>query len=289
MENKIYPKIKNVVFLCLLFLGLQLVLGFLSGLLLVKMNLPGDSVVSGIILIFINLAAFGIVLFIGFRKTRRNFFEVFKLRGVSAFLWISVIIFTPGFIIVISELDNLLNFLLPMPELFNDIFDSMIAGHTLIIAVIYIGIVPAFAEEFFFRGLILDGFTRNYSERKAIIVSALFFGLVHLNPWQFLSAFLMGLAASWICIKTRSIWLCVYIHFFNNTLYTITVRYENFIPIKGFNSNFVEPGVFQPLWFTLSGFALMAAGTFMLLKGTNILPMPLFPMKRRYAIFQERR
>ena len=267
MENKIYPKIKNAVFLCFLFLGIQLILGLLSGFIQKILQFPDDSFFSGILSILVNLIAFGIVLFAGFKKTNRKFNEVFKFKKLSVFLWISIFIFTPGLIIVISELDNLLNYFLPMPELFNDFFGSIMSEHVLILAIIYIGIIPAFAEELFFRGLILDGFIRNYSKRKAIILSALLFGLIHLNPWQFLSAFIMGLIASWICIETGSIWLCIYIHFFNNTLYTITVRYEELIPIKGFNSNFAVPGEFQPLWFTLSGLAVMVIGALMLIKG----------------------
>ena len=266
MENKIYPKILNAVLLCLLFLGIQFVLGLILGLLQIILQSPDDSVLSGIFSIFVNLITFGIVLFIGFRKAKRKFNEVFKFKNVSPFLWISIIIFTAGLVVVTSELDNLLNHFLPMPEFFTDLLGSMMSEQALIIAIIYIGILPAFAEEMFFRGLILDGFIKNYSKRKAIIISALLFGLIHLNPWQFLSAFIMGLFTAWICIETGSIWLCIYIHLFNNTLYTITVRYKEFIPIKGFNSNYAAPGEFQPLWFTLSGLAVLAIGMVMLIK-----------------------
>jgi membrane protease YdiL (CAAX protease family) len=183
------------------------------------------------------------------------------------FLWIATIVFMTGFVIVLSETDNLLNYILPMPEMFSDLFETLMARQILILAIIVIGIIPAFTEELFFRGLILDGLKNNYSKRKAILISALLFGIIHLNPWQFCGGFIIGLISAWICIETNSILLSIYIHFFNNVLYTITVKYKELIPIKGFNNNFTTPVVFQPLWFDLTGLAILIIGTIMLIQG----------------------
>ena len=59
----------------------------------------------------------------------------------------------------------------------------------------------------------------------------------------------------------------IYIHFFNNALYTVTMKYRELIPIKGFNSNFVTPVEFQPMWFNLAGLILLVMGIIMLVKG----------------------
>ena len=267
MENKTYPKIKNAVLLCLLFLGISLGLGLVIGIIQLLLNLSDTSIFVGVLTILASIIPFGIVILIGFKKSKRQFNEVFKFNEVSPFLWVAIVIFMIGFVIVTSETDNLLNYILPMPEIFRNIFESLMGNHIFIISIITVGIIPAFAEELFFRGLILDGFTKNYSKRKAIIISAVLFGLIHLNPWQFYAGFIIGLISVWICIETNSILLCMYIHFFNNTLYTITIRYRGLIPIKGFNSNFVTPVEFQPLWFTLSGLVILIMGSIMLIKG----------------------
>lgn len=73
-------------------------------------------------------------------------------------------------------------------------------------------------EEILFRGIILDGFLKNYSPRKAIIWSAIIFGLIHMNPYQFIGATLVGILMGWIYWRTRSLWLCILIHFVNNAL-----------------------------------------------------------------------
>jgi len=267
MEIKIYPTIKNAILLCLLFLGIQIGLGFLIGIFQTIFNLSDVSLLVGVLTDLANIISFGIVLLIGFKKTKRKFNEVFKFNKVSGFLWIAIIVFMIGFVIVTSELDNLLNYILPMPEMFKNLFETLMAEQIFIIAIITVGIIPAFAEELFFRGLILDGLKNNYSKRKAILISALLFGLIHLNPWQFYGGFIIGLISAWICIETNSILLSIYIHFFNNVLYTITVRYKELIPIKGFNNNFATPVDFQPLWFDLTGLIILIIGTIMLIKG----------------------
>ena len=267
MENKIYPTIKNAILLCLLFLGIQLGLGFLIGVFQIIFSLPETSLLVGVLTALTSIISFGIVLWMGFRKTKRKFNEVFKFNKISSFLWIAIMVFMIGFVMVSSEIDNLLNYILPMPEMFRDVFETLMAEQIFVIAIISVGIIPAFTEELFFRGLILDGLKNNYSKRKAIIISALLFGIIHLNPWQFYGAFIIGLISAWVCIKTNSILLSIYIHFFNNALYTVTVKYKDLIPVKGFNSNFATPVIFQPWWFDVSGLVILIMGTLMLIKG----------------------
>jgi membrane protease YdiL (CAAX protease family) len=267
MDEKIYPSIKNAILLCLLFLAIQIVLGLLIGVLRIVFKISDISLFFGVLTALTSIISFGIVLLIGFKKTKRKFNDVFKFNKVSPFLWIAMVIFMAGFVIVSSEFDNILNFILPMPEMFKNIFEALMAEQIFPVALIVMAIIPAFTEELFFRGLILDGFNRNYTQRKALLLSALFFGIIHLNPWQFLSGFIIGLFSAWVCINTNSIWLSIYIHLFNNALYTMTVKFKNLIPIKGFNANNAIPVVFQPLWFDLTGVAILIVGIILLKKG----------------------
>jgi len=267
MENKIYPTIKNSILLCLLILVIQTGLGIIIGVSEITSRLSDVPLIAGVLIVLSSIISFGIPLLVGFRKTKRKFNEVFKFNRISAFLWIAITVFMTGFVIVISEIDNLLNYFLPPPERFRYLFETLMAEQPLIMSIIAIGIIPALTEELFFRGLVLDGLKNNYSKRKAIILSALLFGIIHLNPWQFLSGFIMGLIAAWICIETNSILLCLFIHFFNNALYAITIRYKELIPIKEFNSNFSASAEFQPLWVDLSGLLILIIGIIMLIKG----------------------
>ncbi len=144
MGNKIYPTIISSILLCLLFIGIQIVLGLFIGFFQIVFGFSNDSLVMGALTALTSIISFGIVLLIGFFKTKRKFNEVFKFNKVSTFLWIAIIVFMAGFAIVTSELDNLLNYFLPMPDMFRDIFESLMAKQMFIIAIIIIGIIPRF-------------------------------------------------------------------------------------------------------------------------------------------------
>jgi len=81
-------------------------------------------------------------------------------------------------------------------------------------------------EELFCRGILLRGLLFHISPAKAIFWSALMFGIMHLNPWQAIPAFLLGLLMGWIYWRTNSLWSVILIHFVNNGFsFLITVLY----------------------------------------------------------------
>ncbi|MDR1029701.1 MAG: CPBP family intramembrane metalloprotease [Treponema sp.] len=265
MENKIYPRIKNAVLLCLLFLGMQIGFGLLLGIIIGIFGIGTESIFYGIGNILLQLISFGIVILIGFKKTKQRFNVVFKFNRVSFGLWLAVVVFMIGFVILSSELDNILKVIhfLPMPLFLQNTFEIIMVKQIFIISIILVGVIPAFCEEMFFRGILLTGFQENYSEKKAVLMSALLFGIIHLNPWQFVSAFIIGIFSAWICIKTRSIVLSIYIHIFNNIIAVIALKYKEIVPIKGFNTAYSEQ-TFQPLWFDIIGIVITILGIILL-------------------------
>ena len=62
----------------------------------------------------------------------------------------------------------------------------------------------------------------------AIVVSALFFAVIHANPWQALNAFLIGLMMGYVYYKTGSLILTMVIHFVNNGTSVILSNIEQF-------------------------------------------------------------
>jgi membrane protease YdiL (CAAX protease family) len=266
MENKSYPGIKNAILLCLLLLGIQVGAGLVFGVFLGLFRLENDSMINGVGIIFINLLTFGLVILIGYKKTHKKFNEVFMFNKVPLNLWIAVIVFMFGLVILSSELDNLLNYILPMPDFLLDVFDSVLANEYIVISIVLAGIVPAFVEEMLFRGVILSGFKENYSQKKAIIASSILFGLIHLNPWQFVTAFIVGIICAWVCLQTKSILPCIYMHLFNNLLSVLAMKYGGIVSIKGFNTAYNDQA-FQPLWFNATGIVLTGIGIWLFFIG----------------------
>lgn len=77
-------------------------------------------------------------------------------------------------------------------------------------------IVPAFAEEFVFRGVVLQSM-RRYGDAFAVGVSALLFACLHGNMTQMPFALVLGIVMGVLVIYTGSIWTGIFIHIFNNT------------------------------------------------------------------------
>jgi len=79
-------------------------------------------------------------------------------------------------------------------------------------------ILPAIFEEFTHRGLLLSGLEYRGSERTAILLSAVLFGLMHTNPAQMIYATFGGILFAYVVIKTDSIIPAMCAHFANNAI-----------------------------------------------------------------------
>lgn len=90
-------------------------------------------------------------------------------------------------------------------------------GTDIVVTLIATAIVPAFSEEFLFRGVLL-GKLRNFGNGFAIFVSALLFALFHGNIGQIPFAFVGGLVMGFMTVKTNSMLPAMTTHFLNNLL-----------------------------------------------------------------------
>lgn len=105
--------------------------------------------------------------------------------------------------------------LYPPPDWLQELLEDMIDTSSIWAFMSLVVAAPLF-EELIFRGIILDGFLKQYSVWKSILWSAFFFGLFHLNPWQFITAMGLGVFIGWIYHRTRSLLPCIAIHAFAN-------------------------------------------------------------------------
>lgn len=75
----------------------------------------------------------------------------------------------------------------------------------LALALLAAAVTPAIAEETLFRGFALTSFQRGLTPRRAIILSSLIFALVHLQPFNFIPLFAIGLLFGFITYRSESI------------------------------------------------------------------------------------
>ncbi|KAA6331689.1 hypothetical protein EZS27_019736 [termite gut metagenome] len=158
------------------------------------------SMLTGNILILIYLWKFG---YIG---TKRYLWFPVPARC----LLLSVLIIFPA----IFLLDYLLSCLAWLPDIMKQEFDRIQSEWFGIVLITIIG--PVF-EEILFRGTITKILLNHYSPTKALLISALLFGVIHINPVQILGAGLIGLLLAWIYYKTASLLPCLIIHIINNS------------------------------------------------------------------------
>jgi len=87
-----------------------------------------------------------------------------------------------------------------------------------------LAVLPAVCEELAFRGLLLSGFRHIGHKWRAIVFSALFFGLAHGILQQSLIACVVGVVLGYLAVQTGSILPCLVFHVLHNTLALATTR-----------------------------------------------------------------
>lgn len=87
-------------------------------------------------------------------------------------------------------------------------------------------------EEFVCRGVLL-AHLRRYGDWWAILMTAMLFGLMHMNFYQSPYAFLMGIVLAFVTVKTESLRCAVLIHMINNTISTVNEMATAFLPTLG--------------------------------------------------------
>lgn len=109
---------------------------------------------------------------------------------------------------------NLISMLFAQNEISNKIY-SVTEGKPFLLSLLVIAGIPAFFEESVYRGCFFNGYSKK-SPLKAIFLSALFFGLMHLNFNQFSYAFAMGMVFCFLVEGTDSIFTSMIVHFVIN-------------------------------------------------------------------------
>lgn len=257
-SSKPYPNLPQAF-------GLLGIVILLLALLSVPIQLIGESfqlslAQQPLVLAIANTLAIGLTLLWGTRRAEASWQEIFPLAPMNASLLLPMTLTIIGMNILLSECDNILRLVLPVPvwlaELFKGLFDSSNSLWSSILALV---IVAPVTEEFLFRGLILRGLLGNFTVRNAIIFSALLFALLHMNPWQFISAAIAGILFGWWLVETRSLLPCLYGHALHNGLPVIAISLLQ-LQIPGYTTELASTVEFQPLWFDALGVILTFAG-----------------------------
>ena len=100
-----------------------------------------------------------------------------------------------------------------------------------ILAFISVAILAPIVEEIIFRGIIFNEADKYKGGAFPIIISALLFGLAHMQPIQIVYTFIVGLIFGFVYSKTHSLLIVMFLHMLNNLLTLFPEPFSTFISI----------------------------------------------------------
>ncbi len=103
----------------------------------------------------------------------------------------------------------------------NKSYGDLLNAHSVfegVFVVIIVAVVPAICEETMFRGFIQRSFEFKMKPVWAALITAVFFGLYHLNPYELIPLMMLGFYFGFAEYMSDSIFIPYSLHFFNNFL-----------------------------------------------------------------------
>ncbi len=202
-------KISSAHLLLLILVVLQLAVGLIVGLLGIPLPVVVTLLISQVTLIL----PFGVYCII----TRSNPLKLIrfkKIGGGTVAMALLVILFSYPVIMVLNMISMMF-----VDNAMMDIMPSAVSMG-LPLAVLFMAVIPAIVEETVFRGTLYN----TYSRRKplaGIFLSALVFGLMHMNFNQMPYAFYMGIVMAFMLEASDSIVTTMIMHFTLNGFSTV--------------------------------------------------------------------
>jgi membrane protease YdiL (CAAX protease family) len=87
-----------------------------------------------------------------------------------------------------------------------------------------VGVLAPISEELYFRGLIHRWLQPRFKFWIRVLISTSFFALAHFDSAAVVaSSFILGLACAVVCERSRSLWMSILLHAFNNSLAIVLV------------------------------------------------------------------
>ena len=184
--------------------------------------------------------------------------------GLSMALIVSVMAISAAFVI------EPVSMLLPeMSEATKMAMEQMLKGPVWIV-LLSVSVFAPFFEEWLCRGIILRGLLKKMKPGWAIVISALVFGLIHMNLWQAIPAFIIGTILGYVYYKTGSLKLTMLMHCVNNTLSVILSRIPGLEDVEFF-AEIMSPWAYVPM---IIAFAVALACGLLIIRSIPLTQSP---------------
>ena len=207
--------------LMLIFFGLELILGTIISLITYFVN--GEELTETSPLFLLENGMLSMVIFfvsglIYCLIKRIRFADIFPFEKIGAGYLAKLCVIGLSFSLMSNYVVDLINNTFGLFGIENTGGSYDVGSEpNALLYILTVAILPAFVEEFAFRGVVM-GVLRPYSSGLAILVSSATFALMHGNFVQLPFTFCCGLVFAYIDIKTNSLLPSIIVHFLNNVL-----------------------------------------------------------------------
>ena len=249
-----YPNLKQSIWLVVIMVFIDIVLG--SALAFMDVTLGQTPRLIDYVIWISCLPVFALLVLYAKRRSGRPWSDILLFRTVPWKMYLPLTVSIVGLAIIIFNLANFIQYLIPIPERILDIFRNLMGRETPYAFAFYnVAIQAPLTEEVFFRGVILGGLLAHCTQSRAIFWSAFLFAVVHMNPWQFPGALILGLVFAWWVVQSGSLLPALFGHALNNFLAVTTARLELFGPMEDW-----DVVVYLPWWLFACGVILALIG-----------------------------
>jgi len=204
-------------------------------------DMPRDLEMSEVYALKLSQLMFGLsFVFTAFIATRVFRYRLLSFtaldRGTLPVLVLSAVLLYVVFTPFATWLINV-NAALEMPEKWESVFMKMESrsdniynallqqnyGPHLFVNLMVMALLPAFAEEILFRGVLLRIF-KSWTDNihVGVLLTSLLFAALHFQPYKFLPMVMLSGLLCYVFYLTGSLWVPILIHFLNNALVIIS-------------------------------------------------------------------
>ena len=171
---------------------------------------------------FIIGQGFMIIPLLWFLKSKQEpILKRLRLNSISYDTLIQTIMLSLGIIVLSDELDRIIQSFFPAPEYIVDL-NGLLRPETFlgfILLFIAVAIIAPIGEELLFRGFFQQVLEKHWKDvTRAILITALLFSMIHMNPYWFAQIYILGVILGFIAWKTQSVLPALILHGMNNTM-----------------------------------------------------------------------
>ena len=221
--------IKNVFGIVILSVLSALVVGTIIASVGIVYLPENDNNIINFLALFIGQGFMVIPLLLFLTARKESFVDRLRIRKLSFPVILSTLVLSLGIIILVDEFDRIASLLFTPPEHLDQLgymlkFDSFNMAVFLMFGIV---VLAPLGEEILFRGFLQKFLEEHWQDvTRAVLVTSLFFAIIHLNPFWLIQIYMLGVILGFLAWRTGSIWAGFILHAANNLVALLFTNYN---------------------------------------------------------------